>query len=86
MFLVNYAQSLSRWPPNPYRMATSNRGMNPLDTLRDRYEAVETECPACGYEDDEGTWGSETDGAEVRYEHDCPSCGKVTTHTISFGR
>ncbi|NHX35395.1 MULTISPECIES: HVO_0649 family zinc finger protein [Halolamina] len=67
-------------------MATSNRGMNPLDTLRDRFDEVETVCPACGYDDDDGTWATETDGAEVRYEHDCPSCGKVTAHTISLGR
>ena len=86
MALVNYAQELRRSGANIACMATSNRGMNPLDTLRDRYEAVETECPACGYDDAEGTWVSQTDGAEVRYEHDCPSCGKVTAHTISFGR
>ncbi len=86
MTLVNYAQELRRYGANIDGMATSNRGMNPLDALRDRYAEVETECPACGYEDDDGTWVGETDGAEVRYERDCPSCGKVTAHTISFGR
>jgi predicted RNA-binding Zn-ribbon protein involved in translation (DUF1610 family) len=66
-------------------MATSNRGMNPLDTLRDRYDHVEMVCPACGYDDADGKWISETDGAEVVYEHACPSCEKVTVRRITIG-
>ena len=67
-------------------MATNSRGMNPLDALRDRYDHVETVCPACGYDDADGKWASETDGAKVRYEHACPSCDKVTVHTITIRR
>jgi predicted RNA-binding Zn-ribbon protein involved in translation (DUF1610 family) len=72
--------------PNSHVMATNNRGMNPLDTLRDRYDHVETVCPACGYDDADGKWTGETDGAEVRYEHACPSCEHVAVRRITIGR
>lgn len=65
-------------------MATNSRGMNALDALRDRYDHGETVCPACGYDDAGGKWASETDGAEVVYEHACPSCGEVTVHRITI--
>ncbi|MBX0348200.1 hypothetical protein [Haloarcula pellucida] len=31
-----------------------------------------------------GRWSSETDGHEIHYEHECPSCGAVREHTLTL--
>ena len=65
-------------------MGLGDRGMTPLDRLRDHYDHVDMTCPECGYEDADGEWVSETDGSQIRYQHICPSCGKVQHRTITL--
>lgn len=64
-------------------MATDDKGMNPIDRLRDHYDNLDMTCPACGYDDADGKWDSETDGHEITYEHRCPSCGERQDRTIT---
>jgi predicted RNA-binding Zn-ribbon protein involved in translation (DUF1610 family) len=55
-----------------------------FDQLRQYYDQSELVCPDCGFEDDEGSWEGETDGSQVHYFHECPSCGSVREHTVSL--
>ncbi|WP_152041833.1 HVO_0649 family zinc finger protein [Salinigranum salinum] len=55
---------------------------SPLERLRAYYDHEERTCPACGYEDEEGVWESETNGRQVHYYHECPRCGAVRDHTL----
>ncbi|WP_135304347.1 HVO_0649 family zinc finger protein [Haloarcula amylovorans] len=57
---------------------------SPMELLKHHYDETELVCPDCGYEDEEGSWSSETDGREIHYEHECPSCGAVREHTLSL--
>lgn len=57
-----------------------------LERLKIYYDATELVCPACGYEDEDGAWVGATDGASARYSHECPSCGALQEHTLTFGQ
>jgi predicted RNA-binding Zn-ribbon protein involved in translation (DUF1610 family) len=61
----------------------ANAGTTPLDRLRSR---LDTRCPECGYEDDDGRWTAATSGSRVTYQHICPSCGAVRQRTFRFDR
>ncbi|MFB6254932.1 MAG: HVO_0649 family zinc finger protein [Halobacteriaceae archaeon] len=58
-------------------------GTNPFDKLRIHYEDIDMKCPECGYEDNESSWESFTNGREITYQHICPNCGKVRRRTIT---
>lgn len=64
-------------------MAT-NGAQSPLRRLKTHYENVEPTCPECGYIDTEMGWHGETDGRQVHYSHECPSCGAVQERTIDI--
>lgn len=57
---------------------------SPLERLRNYYDHEELVCPECGYEDEEGSWESETDGHLVHYYHECPRCDAVREHTLEL--
>ena len=61
----------------------ANAGTTPLDGLRDR---LDTRCPECGYEDDDGRWTAATSGSRVTYQHICPSCAAVRQRTFRLDR
>lgn len=61
---------------------TADSDRSPMERLRNYYDHEELVCPECGFEDETGTWESETDGQEVHYSHECPSCGAVREHTL----
>lgn len=63
---------------------TTNGNRSPMERLRAYYDHEELTCPDCGYEDDNGGWESETDGKQVHYYHECPSCDAVREHTLRF--
>jgi ribosomal protein S27AE len=65
-------------------MAQRAAGATPIERLRSHFEAAETTCPACGYDDRGGEWRSETDGRRIRYRRTCPSCGTVRRRTYSL--
>ena len=54
-------------------------GTTALDRLRSR---LDLRCVECGYEDDGGRWTAATSGAQVTYQHVCPSCGAVRQRTF----
>ena len=58
-------------------------GTTSLERLREHYD-VELVCPDCGYEDGGGRWNATTNGAEIAYRHECPSCGSVNEHTFTL--
>lgn len=60
------------------------RSRSALERLENHYNETECVCPACGYEDEAGGWVGETNGANARYSRECPSCGAVQEHTVSF--
>ncbi|WP_436929006.1 HVO_0649 family zinc finger protein [Halosimplex halobium] len=64
---------------------TSDGPGSALEKLRDYYDHEELVCPDCGYEDEGGSWDSETDGEVVEYTHECPECGAVREHTLEVG-
>lgn len=53
-----------------------------FETLKRVFDETELVCEACGYFDEDGEWEAMTDGASVRYEHFCPSCGTKTVREI----
>ncbi|WP_276258556.1 HVO_0649 family zinc finger protein [Haloglomus litoreum] len=57
---------------------------SPMERLQSYYDDEELVCPECGFEDDPGSWESETDGRQVHYHHECPSCGAVREHTLDL--
>lgn len=59
-----------------------NGNRSPMEWLRSHYDEEELTCPDCGYEDEEGSWVSETNGKQVHYFHECPACDAVREHTI----
>lgn len=66
-------------------MPTRNSRGSALERPRRRYEATDTNCPECGYVDEEGNWTGETDGRRVVYHHVCPSCGAGREHVFRRG-
>lgn len=63
---------------------TEDRTRSAFERLQEHYDHEELICPDCGFEDEEGSWTSETDGRVVEYSHECPSCGAVREHTIDL--
>ncbi|GAB7093250.1 hypothetical protein JCM30237_04020 [Halolamina litorea] len=55
-----------------------------LEGLRAYYDTRERVCTACGFEVDEGSWVSETNGSVVMYHYECPSCHAVMEHTVTL--
>jgi predicted RNA-binding Zn-ribbon protein involved in translation (DUF1610 family) len=60
-------------------------GMNPLESLRSRFDDADLVCSDCGYEDHDGSWTSVTSGDRVLYRHVCPSCGSIRKRTLRLG-
>ena len=67
-------------------MTPWNTGGSTLDRLRERYEQTDTKCTACGHVDTEGNWTTEADGAEMVYNHVCPSCGASREHVFDLSQ
>lgn len=65
---------------------TQDTTRSPMERLKSFYDHEELVCPECGHEDDDGSWRSETDGHEVHYFHECPSCGAVREHSMMLSR
>ena len=59
---------------------------SPMERLRSDYDHEELVCPECGYEDEPRSWESETNGQEVHYVHECPSCGASANTACSCRR
>jgi len=59
---------------------------SPLRRLKEYYDEAEPACPACGHVDERTGWSGETDGQQVHYYHECPSCGAVREHEIDVRR
>jgi uncharacterized Zn finger protein len=57
-----------------------------MERLRAYYDHEELVCPACGYEDESGSWESETNGHEGHYFHECPGCGAVREHSMQLSQ
>lgn len=55
---------------------------SPFERLKERFERESLRCPECGHYEDDTAWAAETDGAQVRYRHECPSCGAEHVKTI----
>jgi transcription elongation factor Elf1 len=55
-----------------------------LERLEDHYNATQLVCPACGYEEESGTWVGKTNGASARYSRECSSCGATQEYTLTF--
>lgn len=62
----------------------SDGSRSTLERLRQYYDHEELVCPECGYEDEDGSWESETNGREVDYYHECPRCGAIREHTLDL--
>jgi|GEM_PF-308766 len=61
---------------------TSNSSRSPFERLKEYYDHAELVCRECGFEDEEGAWNAETDGADIHYTHACPRCGARREHTL----
>lgn len=59
-------------------------GASPFEHLTIHMDDVDLVCPDCGYEDEEGNWSAETNGATVLYRHLCPSCGSIRKRTFDL--
>lgn len=57
---------------------------SPMERLKSYYDHQELVCTECGFEDEPGSWQSETNGHEVHYYHECPSCGAVRQHSMTL--
>lgn len=55
-----------------------------FERLKEHYDHEELVCPDCGFEDEDGSWASETDGSVIEYSHECPSCGALREHTVDL--
>lgn len=55
-----------------------------LERLEKHYNATELVCPACGYEEERGTWVGKTNGASARYSRECSSCGATQEYTLTL--
>jgi predicted RNA-binding Zn-ribbon protein involved in translation (DUF1610 family) len=66
-------------------MSRSNGASSLIDRLNSRYEGTDLTCPACGYEDDDGSWRASTNGRRIDYRHLCPSCGNLRVRTVTLG-
>ncbi|MEZ3163596.1 HVO_0649 family zinc finger protein [Halorubrum sp. RMP-47] len=62
----------------------SDRSRSPFERLREYYEHEERVCPECGFEDEEGAWEAEADGADVVYTHTCSECGAERRHSLEL--
>jgi transcription elongation factor Elf1 len=54
-----------------------------LERLENHYNDTERVCPACGYEEESGSWVGRTNGARTRYSRECSSCGAVQEYTLT---
>jgi predicted RNA-binding Zn-ribbon protein involved in translation (DUF1610 family) len=61
----------------------SDGSRSPLERLKRHYDQEELVCPECGFEDEEGAWEAEADGAQVLYRHTCPKCGAEREHELA---
>ncbi|KOX97398.1 MULTISPECIES: HVO_0649 family zinc finger protein [Halorubrum] len=62
----------------------SDRSRSPFERLKEHYDHEELVCPACGFEDEDGAWDAEADGADIVYTHACPRCGAEREHTLEL--
>lgn len=62
----------------------STPGTTALEQLLRRYEATASECETCGYVDEADNWTGQTNGRQVIYTYDCPSCGASREHTCTL--
>ncbi|WP_423996195.1 HVO_0649 family zinc finger protein [Halorubrum trapanicum] len=62
----------------------SNSNSSPFGRLKEYYDHEELVCPECGFEDEEGAWDAEADGADIVYTHACPKCGAERRHRLEL--
>ena len=62
----------------------SDSSRSPFERLKEYYDHEEFVCQECGFEDEEGTWDAEADGADIVYTHTCPKCGAEREHTMEL--